>query len=97
MTRKVTKSETDVIGFWEWLRCACCLEVKAGVGLLIISLLLLFSHQPLAGSPRWWIGTILYWVAITCLVAGLLRDIWVLIRTRYLRTNQNQDKKNHAV
>ena len=67
----------------EWLRCGMCWEVKGGVTLLIISKSLLLWGAPPPTSLRWRIGIVLFWLSITCLVCGLLRDLWLISTTKF--------------
>ena len=69
----------------QWLRCGMCWEVKAGVGLLVVSKLLMLWGNPPVESLRWRAGFAVFWAAVACLVWGLVRDLWLIATTKFQR------------
>ena len=78
--------------FREWLRCGMCWEVKGGIILLLLSKgLMLWGNPPVTGL-RWRVGWVVFWVAVGCLVFGLLRDAWLIATTKFERSRSTPKK-----
>ena len=67
----------------KWLTTGVCWEVKIGLVLLLISKPLLLWGAPPVASLRWRVGMLLFWLAVACLLSGLLRDIWLITTTKF--------------
>ena len=79
--------------FWDWLRCGTCWEVKGGVLLLLISKGLMLWGNPPVISLRWRIGWAVFWLAVGCLVYGLIRDLWLIATTKFERSRADSKKR----
>ena len=65
----------------QWLTCRMCWEVKLGVAFLLASALpIAWSPLPVQGV-RVALSRMLYWSGVSCLVWGLVRHVWMLIRS----------------
>ncbi len=78
---KLRPCQTAPMSVRKWLTCWVCWEIKVGLGLLLLSKVLLFWGLVPVRSVRWRIGLVLLWAAVACLVYGLIRDCWSLART----------------
>ena len=90
-----TKCEARPGTFRGWLRCGMCWEVKGGVALLVVSKGLMRWGNPPVSSLRWQAGWVVFWVAVACLVWGLLQDLWLIATTTFRRSGL-ESKKNTA-
>ncbi len=68
------------VGWRTWWTCWLCWEGKIGVPLLLPSGVWLFGDEVPANPIRWNIGWVCYWIAVGCLIYGLIRDLFIIVR-----------------